>query len=246
MSDQLERFHAALALQSTAVGLLIATIAVWVTARSARRPSHQVAGHHVVMAVAGAISALGVRDYISAGSTVALLVLVAVAGADRRPDTPIVGVLVTVSLIGVWAAVPDTEAPLIAAAIVTTVVTIIAVTQRTSLQFRGRRGDRLPAIALVVVVALVGSAGRSEVIGGIGCVGLLVGAVIPAPQRLRRHEIRPGVIIGLHVMLVCVSSRLLTRCSTAMAIVGVAVIATVSLVVGSFGIGALPTVDGAD
>ncbi|MDW3217885.1 MAG: hypothetical protein R8F63_04665 [Acidimicrobiales bacterium] len=100
---------------------------------------------------------------------IALIVAPAALLASRplRPRT--VAVLTVGALAGIWAMVPDTEAPLIAGAAVAG-ATVVAM----------RRGGELPAhraagalVLLPLCAALVGSVGRPERLGPALVVGLL-------------------------------------------------------------------------
>jgi hypothetical protein len=219
MLDQLERFHPTLALQSAAIGAVLAGL--WMVTGAQRR------GGRIGLAAAVATAALVYHGFLPVGPAgilagAGLLVI----ASDRTRDSPLVGAWTAVSLVGVWAAVPDTEAPLIVAA-------IVAVPVAGGLVRRSSASDRVAAMVLVVVAARIGSAGRDEFIGGIGCVGLL--ASVPLP--LRRHlTVRPArrrdiALLVTHTGLVLVASRVLTRADRTTAIVGVVAIVMVAAVV---------------
>lgn len=191
----LDRFHASLALESLGVGLAVTL--VWAAIRRGRA-----SGGVVTFATATAASLLIARHYVFPIPVVIGMAVVLLGGAAvRRLDASTVGVLAVVSLTGVWLAVPDTEVPLIAVGVVAAPALWAS---RRSTPFAVV--DRLAAIGLVVLAAWVGSAGRSEVVGGIGCVGLLA---VP----LSRSDETPQWVgtVAVHAVAVAVSSRLVTR-----------------------------------
>lgn len=208
--DNLERYHAGLAIVSLAWGAVVA-ILLWTLPSPARA-----AGGRLSFCVVAALclTTVGVVP-LTLGVGAAVFAMGA-ASVAKEADTPIVPWLTLISLVGVWAAVPDTEAPLIVAA----VVAVPVVTGRVG---SVRVGDRLASLAAVVVVAWVGAGGHPQLIGGLGCVGLLVFS-----WREATSTRQSWVIVVMHLALVGLSSRVLTRWSWGPAAVGL-----VALLAGS-------------
>jgi len=216
-----DRYHGDLALRAAGVGTVLAS--GWFVAsrwRARSRPgSDPVRLRHGGRVAVGAVVAAAVlthERYLTVWRLVGLVAIVATAvavPAGRRPDRRIVGVLTLVSLVGVWAAVPDTEPALIAAA-------VLGVGVITGTTQGGWRADRVAAIALVSITAWIGARGRIEAIGGLACLGLLV--TLPPARRERGSVV---VTVALHLVLVGIAARLLTRASPGWAVAGAAAVA---------------------
>ncbi len=102
------------------------------------------------------------------------LCAVTLLGGLRGSDAPTrlratTAPLVAAAMVGVWATVPDTEAPLAAAAALAPTLVWTA-TRPADLD----RGDLGLCLAVLVVVADVGSAGRQTAIAGAICCGWIV------------------------------------------------------------------------
>ena len=230
------RWHLWLALGSLAVGAAVALA----RAMLGRRPD---AGGRLVVSLVAVAAVLKQQQAI--GWWAACLAVVAAGvlavGASSR-DTGLVGVLAAMSLAGVWASVPDTESALAAVCVVGVVAVLGPVLGRSAAAFTV--GDRLAAVVLVVATARIGSAGRSEIVGGIACIGLLCVPLAlpaaptadPAPTALRRHL----SVVAIHGVLVLVASRGITRLAWRPALVAAAGVALVALAV-SVGLARLAT-----
>ena len=193
--------HLGLAAESGAVALGFAVLGV-----AAGRVGPRKSARHVGMLGTVGIAVAAVlwhRSVVVAVVAVLVAVGSGVASACRCTTARATLLLAAMSLAGVWAAVPDTEAPLVAA-----VAAVVAVAIADAVGVRPTWGDRAVAVGLVVLTAVVGAAGRSEVVGGLACLGLLV---VPIPRRPR-----PGAgaaTIGVHAAIVVVASRGVTRLS---------------------------------
>lgn len=199
---EFEAFHPGLAVSMAAVGSALA-VAWYVLDRRREGPSPS---RLVPVAAVGA-AALVASGRLSVGAVGVVAVgVVLVAGfgllspAALRPDSPMVPAYLVVSMIGVWAAVPDTEPALVLGGIVVPSVVLGRCRQPAVI-------DRVVGIALVVLAAWSGSAGRSEIVGGLGCVGLLA-----LPPRLEvATRLRAPTLFVVHLAVVVVSSRVVTR-----------------------------------
>jgi hypothetical protein len=205
LGDAFEAFHGALALRSALGGLVL--VAVW---RLFRHPDE---GGRLGW-VASIASALAWREHIwTASLAVATAVAAPVLPAVVRwPDSPLVGPMAAISLVGVWAAVPDTEPALVAAAVAVVAVALGPIRS-------ARVGDRFVALGAVALTSWTGSAGRSEIVGGLACAGLLLA---PTPDDDR------WATVAAHVGAVLVASRVLTRWSWTGAAIGGSVLVVAS------------------
>lgn len=183
----LDAYHPAMASAGAAVGI---AAALWQRGRDGR------ALPATATAVAAVVAAVAVASMhpLDAGAFVA--VIVAVRAVAARPDDPDLGFLLAVSTVGVWLAVADTE-----------VAVTIAATSVGAAIVGGRRfsttGDRVAAVLLVVVAAAGGSGGRAEIVGGLGCVGLLLDRPRPTPGPTAVR----WTTLGAHVAVVAFASR---------------------------------------
>ncbi|MFN8050221.1 MAG: hypothetical protein U0Q22_02165 [Acidimicrobiales bacterium] len=217
IGDELARFHPELALLGAVIGLLVGLVCV---ATGFARP----------LALAGVVvPAVLWREVTVAGVVAAAVAIgcVVVASIVRREDSTLVGPLVVISLAGVWLAVPDTESALIALAVVTVALVVTTVVGRSLPPTAW--GERLVGMALVVLVARAGSVGRSDLAGGIACLGALV-APVPDPHRSTRAACRTS--LAVHTVAVLVASRVLTRWSSRAAIVGAVALLAIVAVLG--------------
>ena len=156
-----QRYHLELAALALGLGVLIAAIG-WFPGPLARR----------VLALCGATAA-AIAGWSSPRGlpwVVAALALCLPADDELRPHpfgrfTPI---LVVVTLVGVWSAVPDTEAPLAAAAVLLPISAVFLAV--------GRAPGPVGAASLLVAVAgsvWTGSAGWGSAMATVGAVGLI-------------------------------------------------------------------------
>ena len=218
------RWHLWLALGSLAVGAAVAL--AWVFLR--RRPD---AGGRLVVSLVAVAAVLKQQQAIGWwASCLAVVAAGVLALGARSRDCELVGVLAAMSLAGVWASVPDTESALVAVCVVGVVAVLGPVLGRSRASFTV--GDRLAAVALVVATAQIGSAGRSEIVGGIACIGLLsvplalpaapIGGPVAAPFR------RVVPVVAIHGALVVIAARGITRLDwrpALMAAIGIALVA---------------------
>lgn len=223
--EAIDPYHPRLAVTGAVLGAAVAVVLLVVD--RVGRPDRERRLPRLAVATAAACGGVWVLDLVPGGAGIVAMVvgvlLIAVGIVFPGPtEAPLVAAMAVVSLAGAWAAVPDTESPLVALASVAVPVVVGAVRST-------RVVDRLAATLLVVFVAWAGSAGRSEIVGGIGCVGLLVSFVPARPTVGGRFG--PGGVsrLALHVGVVAVASRLVTRIDRAPAIAVTAAL----LVVGS-------------
>lgn len=156
--------------------------------------------------------------------------VVVVPGDCREPAHPLdrwVVLLTVVSLVGVWSAVPDTEAPLAAGCALAPIALMWAV--------RGVTVGPVGTVALVVAVTgpvWVGSAGWGSALATVVAVGMVAVAPVVAgfgPDRLTGTGRR--AVIGVHLAVALLVPRLLMRRSVAVATVGAVAVVAVELVV---------------
>jgi hypothetical protein len=157
----IERYHLVLAAVAWAAGLCLALVDQRVPAWSRR-----------VIAVAGVLAAvLGAWGVPRGWPWLVVAVALVVPADDPSRVHPLGGwalPLTVVALVGVWAAVPDTEAPLASAAVLVPLAVL-----------RPARGAAVgpPATAALVVVLTgavwVGSAGRAAALCAMCAVGLI-------------------------------------------------------------------------
>lgn len=147
----------------------------------------------VVQLLAGV--ALGTVPLEAAALAIVLLAL----SADLRDGSSMVMPLAATSSIGVWLAVPDTEAPVLLMGFmcVFSVGSFVSGLQPPS-RF-------LPILALCVAAGF-GSAGLPAVVGGIGCLG-----VLPFLAKCPAEPSRRLGLLATHLGAVAVSSRIVMR-----------------------------------
>lgn len=228
----LDRSHALLLIEAIAVGAVLAAIATVLRRRGRAWALPPVAA---VTAWAWALT-----DLIPVGAAAAATVVgLALVGLDRPPsvtapvamrrivpipDVDLTAFLAVISLAGVFLAVPDTEAPLVAAAVVALPVgagSLVA-----------GRWDRCVALALVVASAWVGGAGTPQLVGGLACVGLLADAR-PRTVATSLWTIRSWIVVVVHGAVVLVAARGLTRVGSGAAVLGAAAVVVVATVFGA-------------
>lgn len=217
--------HIGLAVEAAMVALVAASVAI-ASALSQRRlwPPHP---HGLLSAVGiGVVAVLWQRELLGGGRALGLVLAIGLLLVVARSATsPLVPPLAAISLVGVWAAVPDTETALVAA-----VGAIVAFAVGLLTGARSPWGDRIVAVGSVVVTAVIGSAGRSEVIGGLACAGLLV---VPLPRRRRAWS--ASVLIGSHSVIVVLASRIVTRLDRPFAMVAAGALLGAALAVAASG-----------
>lgn len=157
-----DRYHVVLGLTALVIGLAGAAADRW---------SPEIVRRHVV-AIAALVAALlggwGSPRAWPWWVVAALVVIVADDGTldHQHPLGRYVGVLAVVGVVGVWLAVPDTEPPLVVAAILAPIAVSLAAT--------GRSVGRAATAALVVAVigsVWVGSAGWGSALAAVVAVG---------------------------------------------------------------------------
>lgn len=126
--------------------------------------------------------------------------------AHQRPrsDLGVMAIPLTsaMALVGLWATVPDTEAPLMAAVALCPVLLARA----------GRRRSVRPAESVVVLAAYaaataVGSAGRMAAIAGAVCCASVPVALVVSGERGRR--VHPGMAVAIEFVACLIGSRVL-------------------------------------
>ena len=189
-------------------------------------------GLDVAVPATAAVAMLQSQGLVKWDNPVAAIGVVAIIGgftATARPaaaseprSTLSVGPVVAATmLVGLWATLPDTEAPLVGATVLIAALT---------LRWVGRAGlngfDWATMLALATVVTVVGSAGRTNAIAGAVCC-MAWPAMLVARPRIDTLPIgfRTAVVVA-HVGCVAVGSRLVAHIEsipawwTAVAIVG--------------------------
>lgn len=200
-SETFAAYHGDLALVAGGVGLAVG-VAVRVIRRSAAPPPAVTVVPPLALAAVTATLVAGGQHLLPwAVAGPGVLVFVLLGSAARRADAPLVGLLAAISALGVYAAVPDTEIPAVVVGVLVAVVVVVGPAIPPVL------GDRVAAVTLVGLAAVTGSAGRSEVVGGLACLGLLLA---PLPSRLDRPAL---ALAGLHTAVVVVAARVVTRWS---------------------------------
>lgn len=221
LRNALDPYHPGLALFAGAVGLLIA---LWLTAQRARRGVEGDGGGRLAGSGAVGVGLATLLGFVPLGIGIVAAVGAVAAGAGlRRADSRVVGVLGFISLVGVWAAVPDTEPALVVAGVIGVPVLLRRFTDCTI-------GDRVALVLLVAVTAWIGSAGRVEIVGGLGCVAMLG---IGSRRSGERSDSGGGALLFTHLALVVISSRVVTRLSMPWAIAAVVCIAVAGFVAES-------------
>ncbi len=204
----LERYHVVLGATALAVGLAVAVVEWWSPAIVSRR----------LLAVAGLAGAVlggwGTARawpwWLAAG----LVVIVADDGAPehQHPLGRSAGILAAVGLVGVWAAVPDTEPPLVVAALLTPVVASQAVRHRSI----GRAGTAALVVSVLGAV-WVGSAGWGSALAAVCAVGAV--GVAPLVLGFARPLVGPAwwTLLGAHLVVVLSVPRPVMRWSVPLA-----------------------------
>lgn len=223
-----ERYHLALGLVSLSVGLLIA-LGGHLTPRGRTRS----------LALAGLAGAgLGGWGSDRTGPwlvAAALVVLTADRPEPAHPLGRLTPALAVASLAGVWAAVPDTEAPLAAAAVLGPLAVLRAA--------RGPAPGPAGTVALVVAVAgaaWVGSAGWGAALASAGAVGAVAVAPLVAGFGRELRGAAGAAVVAAHLVVALVVPRLLMHRSAGVAaaaavgaLVAVAVVVGVAAAAGS-------------
>ena len=219
----LARWHGDLAVIGIGAGILI-TSPPWGQWARTRRLDVSLAG----ITVAVLLPSLRLTQWVDTALLCGFVSLLFVAAGSRSPDVhdqrPLgrFDQLMSVgAFVGLWATVPDTEAPLIAV----TVLLPTLVLHRGGLR-------RREVATLVVLGVLAGDAGAADTptaIAGAAC--CLVWLVLPGatsrPSITRRWSL---VALGLHTLAVVLGSRLVAHVSVVPATI-VAAIVTVSTVI---------------
>lgn len=145
---------------------------------------------------------------------------------ENLPQRRLLGPLVAITAFGIWSTVPDTDTArvLLGAAIPLLFATLPSTGLRLS------AAGAFPVAGIVVWVAATGGEGRhASIVGAWACVGILM--LLPL-LRSKARQIRPGVVLGSHALLVVISARLFGLWEdAAFASVGVLVTAGASLLI---------------
>ncbi len=217
-----DRYHLAFGALAFGLGLVVSLLTRWAPQGVSRR----------ALAVAGLVAAM-VGGWGSPRAWpwwLAAAVLV-VPADDARPDYqhPLgswAGALAAVGAVGIWAAVPDTEAPLAVAAVLAPVVLTQALGRTLGHGTLGSPIGRVGTAALVVALVgsvWVGSAGWGSALASV----CAVGAVAVAPLVLGFGRPLAGrawwTLASAHVVVVLVVPRAVMRWSVPAAWVAAAV-----------------------
>ena len=217
-----DRYHLAFGALAFGLGLVVSLLTRWAPQGVSRR----------ALAVAGLVAAM-VGGWGSPRAWpwwLAAAVLV-VPADDARPDYqhPLgswAGALAAVGAVGIWAAVPDTEAPLAVAAVLAPVVLTQALGRTLGHGTLGSPIGRVGTAALVVALVgsvWVGSAGWGSALASV----CAVGAVAVAPLVLGFGRPLAGrawwTLASAHVVVVLVVPRAVMRWSLPAAWVAAAV-----------------------
>jgi len=213
-------FHLADALAGLTIGVLTAGLVIWWR----RPPATAVALAAVAAAVAmAAVVGRGLVDTLTLGMTAAALAAALVAGVGwfrlARCLEPVwIAALVLITQVGVWAAVPDTEAAVavLAASVPFAVLATIAPRLPAGTRRFGTT-SLLPWVGLALVVALAaawGAAARPSVEpGALACFGLALVAPWTIPRAYSGQL--PGGPVVVHAVAVGAAARWATRSATA-------------------------------
>ncbi|MCB1029189.1 MAG: hypothetical protein KDB24_15670 [Microthrixaceae bacterium] len=171
-----------------------------------------------LLALAGLIGAvLG-----SAGSQRNLPWLVAAAAVVLWGDNPNrphplgewAAPLCVVSLVGVWASVPDTEPALAAGAVLAPLAVVMSVTKRPV-----GPGGTAALVVMVLGSVWVGSAGWGAALATACAIGMVVAA--PAAVGFRRATLSPvgwSVVVAAHLLIAWPLTRMIMRRSVPVAV----------------------------
>ncbi len=216
-----ERWHLVLAAAALGAGVAIAIVDRW----GPRFVSSRTVG---LAGLAGALlGGWGNARWLPWLVPAAVVAVLADSGEPAHPLDRWVVLLTVVSLVGVWSAVPDTEAPLAAGCALAPIALMWAV--------RGVTVGPVGTVALVVAVTgpvWVGSAGWGAALATVVVVGMVAVAPVVAGFGAD-HLTGTGrrVVIGVHVAVALLVPRLLMRRSVAVATVGAVAVVAAELVV---------------
>ena len=208
-----ERWHVWLGVVGAVVGVVLACPpwGPWTRRR----------GLDVAVPATAAVAMLQSQGLVKWDNPVAVIGVVAILGgftaaaqlsAEPRSARSIGPVVAATMLVGLWATLPDTEAPLVGATVLL-----------ASFTFRwiGRAGlnssDWATMLALATVVTVVGSAGRTNAIAGaVCCMAWPAMLVARPPIDTLPIRFRTAVVVA-HVGCVAVGSRLVAHIEPAQA-----------------------------
>lgn len=185
--DQFWRYHGL----HFAVGCVLGTVGV-ILAQLQRWKGHSL--HLVLIGQVLAALALGQLPMEVAGFAIVTLAL----SEDLRFGSPLVLPMASVSSVGVWLAVPDTEAPIL-------LMGLLCAYSLGSTATRLRPPSRYLPILALGLAAVFSSAGLPAVVGGVGCLGVLPFLAMSPPK----VSLRVGLLVT-HLGAVAISSRIVT------------------------------------
>ena len=217
-----ERWHVWLGVVGAVVGVVLACPpwGPWTRRR----------GLDIAVPASAAVAILLSQGLVKWDDPVAVIGVVAIIGgftatvqpeAEPRSARSIGPVVAVTMLLGLWATLPDTEAPLVGATVLLAALTF---------RWVGRAGlngfDWATMLALATVVTVVGSAGRTNAIAGAVCCTAWPAMLVARPRiDTLPIRVRTAVVVA-HVGCVAVGSRLVAHIEsipawwTAVAIVG--------------------------
>lgn len=220
-----ERYHLVLATQGFTAGLVLAVATLVVPPAVRQR----------LLALAGLIGAV----FGSAGSQRNLPWLVVAAAVVLWGDNPNrphplgewAAPLCIVSLVGVWASVPDTEPALAAGAVLAPLAVGMAVTKRPV-----GPGGTAALVVMVLGSVWVGSAGREAPLANVCAIGMVAAAPVAAGfRRARLSATQWGVVVAAQLLVAWPLPRLIMRRSVPVAVLmsaaGVVAVVIVAIVV---------------
>lgn len=228
----LSPYHPGLAAVSVACGIAVVAVSVAVRRRTDVDPTTPLA-LVAVIAIAGAERLTTAAPVAAMGA----LALVALGGVRRRGAAPSPaqrGVVAAgcVSSAGVWAAVPDTEMALVVAAVMG--VSAVGVSFLADPSRVADRTGRLVWAAAGALAAVAGGRGTPQLPGGLAAAALL--AAFPSTVRAVPPSRAVRRLVVAHAVAVVVASRIVTRWETPGSVIAsvaiVASFAALSVAVG--------------
>lgn len=201
----IERYHLGLAAAALVGGVVVLVAVVSVPWLRTRAVASTAACGALVVWIGGAAGDGVVGDRGAALWPVAAALLVVPADDDRRPHPlgRFTLVLTVVALAGIWAAVPDTEAPLAVALTLTPLASWHLI--------KGTVPGPVGTAAVVVAVlgaAWVGSAGWGSALASMGSVGLIATAPLLNGFREVADRSALSVLVGLQSVVGLLLPRL--------------------------------------
>jgi hypothetical protein len=204
-------YHLADALTGLSIGSVVAGVCLWLRREVPTFVAVAAAAGGVSMVLAVGDGLLGSVSFGRAVATVAVAVAAGLGWAALGRGLPVaaLGVIVLVSEVGIWTAVPDTEAATAVLAAGLPFAALALATPRVASPRTLRVTTAGPWIALAIVAAWAavwGASGRPDALpGALTCFG--VALVVPWLSLLLRADARAGPALVVHVIAVAAAAR---------------------------------------